>query len=243
LVHLTPEKLDFSPTYSSLENYFDRYLTPEGKKMSFPIIFQPIERELDHLKSIVTGAVLNAGCGNRDITNFLTSCGAKTVTNVDIQSSIKNAVIADLKSLPFTNEVFDLIICNAVLEHHPDPTSAVAEITRVAKYGAHIVLCVPFLQPYHPCPGDYTRYTLTGLKALGEGAGLEVVQVREIHTVVHTISWILWEYLTDRRSRFLRTLLYWPLYLSTRIASLFPPRVVTKSCVGNTFQIVFLKAG
>lgn len=209
--------------------------------MNFPIIFQPLETELDPLRSIVNGAVLNAGCGNRDITQFLFSCGAETVTNVDIQSSIKNAVIADLKSLPFSNEQFDLIICNAVLEHHPAPASAVAEIARVAKYGSHVVLSVPFLQPYHPCPKDYTRYTLTGLKALGEEAGLEVIQTREIHSVVHTISWIIWEYLTERRHRLLRALLYWPIYLSTLVASSFGPRLVTSSSIGNTYQIVFRK--
>lgn len=48
-------------------------------------------------------------------------------------------VVASIKSLPFRQQIFDLVICVDVLEHIPNNQKAVDEISRVCKYGASFV--------------------------------------------------------------------------------------------------------
>jgi SAM-dependent methyltransferase len=51
--------------------------------------------------------------------------------------------IMDLTSLPFDNELFDVVICNHVLEHVQDDKKALDEIYRVLKPGGWAILQVP----------------------------------------------------------------------------------------------------
>ena len=46
----------------------------------------------------------------------------------------------DAKSLPFSEQSFDLVLCNSLLHHLPDPLVLFNEISRVAKPGGAILL-------------------------------------------------------------------------------------------------------
>ncbi len=52
---------------------------------------------------------------------------------------------ADAACLPFATETFDLCLCAEVLEHLPDPDTALAEWRRVTRAGGHLVLTVPIV--------------------------------------------------------------------------------------------------
>jgi ubiquinone/menaquinone biosynthesis C-methylase UbiE len=49
-------------------------------------------------------------------------------------------LVGDAGALPFCNSSFDLVLCNSVLHHIGDPSDLFAEIGRVAKPGAAILL-------------------------------------------------------------------------------------------------------
>ncbi|MBI2259855.1 MAG: methyltransferase domain-containing protein [Flavobacteriia bacterium] len=49
----------------------------------------------------------------------------------------------DLHSIPLENELFDVLICNHVLEHVEDPMQCLSEMYRVMKKGAWAILQVP----------------------------------------------------------------------------------------------------
>lgn len=70
----------------------------------------------------------------------------------------------DIHNPNFKNEKFDIVVCNAILEHVKDPVSAIKELNRVLKKGGLIWVEVPFNQPFHPSPNDYWRVTLPGLQ-------------------------------------------------------------------------------
>jgi len=70
----------------------------------------------------------------------------------------------DIENLQFENGIFDLIVCNAILEHVENPYTAVSEMYRVLKTSGHIWVEVPFNQPFHPSPEDHWRTTLSGLR-------------------------------------------------------------------------------
>jgi len=70
----------------------------------------------------------------------------------------------DVQELKFEDETFDIVVCNAILEHVENPEKAIRELSRVLKTGGFIWIEVPFNQPYHPSPGDFWRITPEGMK-------------------------------------------------------------------------------
>ena len=75
-------------------------------------------------------------------------------------------IIGDAASLPCLSNSISGVVCNAVLEHVPDPWRVVGEIYRVLQPGGHVLIEVPFLQHYHPSPQDFYRFTIEGTREL-----------------------------------------------------------------------------
>jgi SAM-dependent methyltransferase len=73
---------------------------------------------------------------------------------------------------------FDVVICEQVLEHVPNPWTAAANLRELAAPGGHVIVSSPFLIRIHELPAydmrDYWRFTPRGLRTLLEAAGLEV---------------------------------------------------------------------
>ena len=63
-------------------------------------------------------------------------------TTADLYSPIVD-VKADILDLPFENDLFDVVICNHVLEHIEDDTKAMSELYRVLKPGGMGIFQVP----------------------------------------------------------------------------------------------------
>ena len=63
-------------------------------------------------------------------------------TTTDLFSPLAD-VKADICSLPFENNQYDVILCNHVLEHIPDDTKAMQELFRVLKPGGMAILQIP----------------------------------------------------------------------------------------------------
>ena len=205
--------------------------------MNSPVVFQDLEDELRPVAKHLRGKVLNAGCGNRDISPFLIANGAREVENCDRSSSIPNAMICDLGQIPRENAVYDSIVCNAVLEHVQFPDQVLRELDRVLKPGGILVLCVPFLQPYHPRP-DYRRYTREGMLELARIYQMEPVEILPVHTIAQTITWIGWSYLEEQRKRFLQVALWLPFYLWNKVSQKTDSRIVHQA---NGYQLVLRK--
>lgn len=205
--------------------------------MRSPIIFQPLEDELKPSLKYVRGRVLNAGCGSRDITPFLKQNGATSVEHCDVKSDIPGAIIADLVNIPVEDNRYDTIICNAVLEHVQFPDRVMQELRRVLKPDGSLVLCVPFMQPYHPRP-DYRRYSREGMVELARIHEFEPLEVFPVHTVAQTITWIWWSCLDERRARFQKALLWLPFYLWNKFSQQTDMALVHQS---NSYQMVLRK--
>ena len=201
-----------------------------------PVHFQPLERELEPVVHYLSGRMLNAGCGTRDIRPFLARNGVSDVTLYDIDSTDPSVLIGPLEAMPFEDESFDSALCNAVLEHVEDAGRAMRELARVVREGGYIVVAVPFLQPYHACPGDFRRYTADGLSQLGLSAGLEPVEVLPVHSLAQTLGWIVWEAAREKGGRIRKALAWAFAFLITRLWSHTDRRLMRNA---NTFQAVF----
>jgi predicted SAM-dependent methyltransferase len=71
----------------------------------------------------------------------------RKLKNLDYTTTDLNSPLADVKAdicaLPFNDNSFDVILCNHVLEHIPDDTSAIKELYRVLKPGGWGIFQIP----------------------------------------------------------------------------------------------------
>jgi SAM-dependent methyltransferase len=112
-------------------------------------------------------SLLNIGSGERFIGGEkLDIKKLRTFINMDIFPFRGVNALGDAHNLPFKNEVFDGVICQAVLEHVENPFRVVKEIYRVLRKDGILYVEVPFIQGYHPSPKDLYRFTLEGLEKL-----------------------------------------------------------------------------
>ena len=84
---------------------------------------------------------LDAGCGTGELTRVLAEETAGTVVGVDADASLLrvareetglDVAAGDALRLPFADDSFDLVVCQALLVNLPDPGAAVAEFARVS---------------------------------------------------------------------------------------------------------------
>lgn len=206
--------------------------------MRFPVNFLPIQEEIKPVAKYLHGRVLNAGCGDRDISEILKSWHAELVDNCDIQSSIPGAFHCDLADIPKPDGFYNAVLCNAVLEHVPDPEAVMLEFNRLLVPGGSLVVSVPFLQPFHPTPFDFRRYTRSGLEQLGLRTGFRLLEMNPVHSLSQTIGWILWAHLEERGSRLGKLLLWLPIYFASRLSQRPPEGQIYTA---NSFQAVFVR--
>ncbi len=134
----------------------------------------------------LTGRLLDVGCGTKPYRQLF---AVDEYIGLDIDSEVtRKQKIADYlydgNVFPFTDALFDSILCNQVLEHVFNPEEFLCEINRVLKPGGKLLLTVPFVWDEHEQPYDYARYSSFGLHALLEKQGFKVVEYKKINADV-----------------------------------------------------------
>ena len=89
------------------------------------------------------GTVLEVGVGNGTVSDFLRKLGFR-LTTCDIDSALTPDVVADVRSLPFSERAFDTVMACEILEHLPfeDFERALRELERVAK--SAVIISLPY---------------------------------------------------------------------------------------------------
>ena len=85
--------------------------------------------------------------------------------------------VADVRSLPYPDDTFDVVVAVEVLEHIPDPEAGLAEAMRVLKPGGYAITALPVRLPLWMHLYDFD--TPEEVLALYEKVGLEVVDFEE----------------------------------------------------------------
>jgi len=83
-------------------------------------------------------SILDVGCGSGEFTQVLRRATDATVVGADADRSLLGHVNADgrvqgdASRLPFAEDSFDLVVCQALLINLPDPTATLREFARVS---------------------------------------------------------------------------------------------------------------
>jgi ubiquinone/menaquinone biosynthesis C-methylase UbiE len=192
-----------------------------------------------HLKGKASGRILEAGCGTGYNTLWLRSHYGWNIFPVDVESTalryaqsleIDKTAQADVRSLPFRDKSFDLVLSLDVLVHIPrgDERKCLAEFFRVLKPGGMLVLRAAAFNALRSRHSEFIdekqRFTRRGLMrtAVQSGfRGLYYTYANSLLLPVAIAKFRIWEPLMrtppasgiERLPNWLNTMLYWPLAL------------------------------
>jgi SAM-dependent methyltransferase len=140
--------------------------------------------------------ILDAGCGTGAMAIKLAELG--DVTAMDFshdalqfcrERDLSDLVAGSVNELPFADASFDVVVSLDVLCHRSvDEKQAAGELARVLRPGGLLVLNLPaydWLKGQHDVAVQTARrYTRRRVRALYEGAGLQVLQARHWNTIL-----------------------------------------------------------
>jgi len=156
---------------------------------------------LDVLNHTAAGPLLDIGCSLGYTLRAAAQLGL-AATGVEMDGSVverDRALGLDvhqgtMTSLPFSDAQFQVVMMKHVLEHTPDPRTALEEVRRVLKPGGGLFIAVPNLQYHramrHPethrffsfsgdgrSDGHYVYYTPAALQQLLTGLGFRIARI------------------------------------------------------------------
>ena len=134
--------------------------------------------------------VLDAGAGDSPYRNLFKHATYEAADFAQLSSRYAPLdYVCDLTDIPVEDARFDRILFNQVLEHLPEPASALAELHRVLKPGGLIFCSVPLFFAEHQIPYDFYRYTKFALRRLFTEAGFEVTRLDWLEGYFGTMSY------------------------------------------------------
>lgn len=156
-----------------------------------------LHRAIAEMAPRLEGRLLDVGCGRKPYQSLFP---AIEYIGLEIDTPENRArkqadYYYDGESFPFTEQHFDGVICNQVLEHVFTPDLFLGEIHRVLKPGGKLLLTIPFVWDEHEQPRDYARYSSFGVKSLLEKNGFEVAEQLKINADVRVLIQLMNAYL------------------------------------------------
>lgn len=152
------------------------------------LTYQTLIPGLEQQLATLEGRVIDVGCGVQPYRRFL-GPGVTEHVGVDrLGAFAQPDLVGDALNLPVPDGSFDAALSTQVLEHVPDPASALKELARVLRPGGTLILTCPGTWPHHEQPYDFFRFTRYGLEHLLEQAGFRVVEFKALGGIWATIG-------------------------------------------------------
>ena len=164
-----------------------------------------------YLTGRTVGQALEAGCGTGYLSHLLQRERGWPVVPLDFsgdglhyarQLGVGNPVQGDIRSLPFGDGAFDLVMSLDVIVHLPrgDELLAARELARVVRRGGLVVVRTSALDVLRSRHGEFIherqRFTRQRLMDLFAGAGIRVLRCSYCNTLLMPIALLkfrLWE--------------------------------------------------
>jgi SAM-dependent methyltransferase len=153
-------------------------------------------------QAVLLGAgVVAVDAANDEVTQVRNTIGAMVDAGEVEKDEEAGAVQGNALRLPFGDGSFDRVIASEVLEHIPDDTGAMAELSRVLRPGGTMAVTVPRYGPemvnwalsheYHDVPGGHVRiYRRSILLERLKGVGLRPLGSHHAHALHSPYWWV-----------------------------------------------------
>lgn len=169
------------------------------------VMYQPLLEEIEKEKG---GKLLDVGCGNGNILYRLVN-GRRKLYGIDLSKNMveesrkrlkgdADIKAADAEHIPYNDDTFDILICNASFHHYPHPQKVLTEMKRVLKNGGKLLIGEEYMiQPFRALmnfsfhfsnSGDFRVYGKHELVKMLKVNGFEISEVKR--TSNHTILYI-----------------------------------------------------
>ena len=150
----------------------------------FDLQLKTIVQHLRPAMAGLKGRILDVGAGESPWRGWLPADSSYYGLDVDSAADFGLKRRPDVtyyngRELPFADEFFDGALCIEVLEHAEDPELLLAEIYRVIKPEAPLLLSVPWSARNHHLPHDFHRFTRERLAIMFKAAGFTGLVIRE----------------------------------------------------------------
>lgn len=100
--------------------------------------------------------------------------------------------VSDILDIPVPDESYDVILCTEVIEHIPDPISAIKEISRILKPGGTLLITAPLQSGLHQEPyhfyGGYTKYWYQKFLIENDFTDLSIEPNGSLHTTYFALG-------------------------------------------------------
>lgn len=109
---------------------------------------------IEEIEKSESGKILDVGCGNGNLFTLLPEnkyelYGVDFSQNmiIEAKSKCRNATfsVADAEMLPFDDDSFDIVVCNASFHHYIHPDRVLEEMHRVLKDGGKLLIGDPYI--------------------------------------------------------------------------------------------------
>ena len=147
----------------------ENYNESEDGKFVEPM-YENLVNEIQKSKG---GNILDIGCGNGNLFTLLPDekyelTGVDFCENMILEAKNRcgkkaSFFVADAEELPFDDNTFDIIVCNASFHHYIHPNTVLMEIQRVLKDGGKLLIGDPYVPtPVRPLINLLTRFSPEG---------------------------------------------------------------------------------
>jgi SAM-dependent methyltransferase len=160
----------------------------------------------------ISGRILDFGCGSKPYAACFPF--AREYIGIDYDKSLSqgeyckrgNDFAYDGLKIPFPDNSFDAIVSFQVIEHVQCLQNSLAELKRVSRPGAKLLITGPLLWPEHETPYDFRRLTRWGIAQVIQEAGLKIDSVRPMGSIYDVLCVFILDYLNTHKSLLARWL-------------------------------------
>lgn len=160
------------------------------------VMYQPL---LDELEKEAEGKLLDVGCGTGNILCKLVN-GKRQLFGIDLSENMveeskkrmgshADIKVADAERIPYKDNFFDTLICNASFHHYPHPEEVLKEMKRVLKSGGKLLIGEGYaIQPFRALlnlsfrfsdSGDFKSYGKHEFIRMLENNGFRIAEVKK----------------------------------------------------------------
>ena len=183
------------------KEYFDRTAKEydEGYDGRFVRCMYP--EVVRQVKELQGEDILDIGCGNGNVIKMLEAQRPGHYYGADLSREMlkearkrvsKEVVLklADAVDLPFDDESFDIVICNASFHHYEEPKKAISEMNRILRPGGALILGDPTLPLFRRLfnwalkwgkAGDVWIYGKKDILPLFRSGGFDILKWKRIN--------------------------------------------------------------